>query len=80
VTELAMRGATERAAEHVGHQLHAVADAQGRHANVEHGAIAMRRAVFVDAARTAGEDDADRPLRGDRRQRRIERQDLAVDR
>ncbi len=60
VAELAMRGAAERAAEHVRHQLHAVADAERRHAEVEHGAVDMRRALFVDAARAAGQDDADR--------------------
>ena len=80
MAELAMRGAAERAAEHVGHQLHAVADAERRHAEVEHGAIAVRRALFVDAARAAGQDDADRLLGLDRVERGVERQDLAVDR
>jgi hypothetical protein len=80
VTELAVRRAAQLAAEHVGHQLHAVADAERRHADVEHGAVAMRRAIFVDAARPAGEDDADWTLGFDRRERRVERQDFAIHR
>ena len=80
VAEFAMRGAPQRAAEHVRHQLHPVADAERRHPEIEHGAIDMRRALFVDAARSAREDDADRLLGLDRRQRRVKRQDFAVDR
>src|SRR5687767_2359932 len=40
----------------------------------------MRGVVFVDAARAAGENDPDRAPRLDGRQRRVERQNLAVDR
>ena len=74
-----MAGTRERAAEHVRHQLHAVADAERRHAEVEHGAIDVRRAFLVDAARPAGQDDADRVLGLNRGDGRVERQDLAID-
>jgi hypothetical protein len=80
VAEFAMRGAAQGAAEHVGHQLHPVADAERRHAEIEDGAIDVRRAFFVDAARAAREDDADRLFGLERRGRRVEGQDFAVDR
>jgi hypothetical protein len=80
VSELAMRGAAQRAAQHVGHQLHAVADAQRGHAEVEHAAIAMRRAVLVNAAWPARQDEPDRCPGLDCRERRVERENLAVDR
>ena len=59
VAELAVRRAAQLAAQHVGHQLHAVADAECRDAQVEHGAVAVRRALVVDAARAARQDEAD---------------------
>ena len=40
----------------------------------------MRRAFFIDAARPARQDDADRALRLDVVDRGIERKNLAVDR
>ena len=79
VAELAMRSRPTRAAEHVGHQLHAVADAEHRHAEVEHragrscGAPSSRH-----APRPARQDDADwAACARDRVERRVERQNLA---
>ena len=51
--ELAMRRRCNLAAEQVRHQLHPVADAQHRHAGLEHRAIAARRAILRDALGTA---------------------------
>ena len=54
----------------VARQLHAVADAQDRHAELEDVRIAARRARLVDAGRPAGEDDAPRArARGSGRRR-----------
>ena len=75
--ELAVRRRRDLAAERVRHQLHAVADAERRHAGVEHAGVAVRRALFGHAVRPARQDDADRLPRCDRRERRVERQDLA---
>ena len=60
VAELAMRRRRDFAAERVGHQLHAVADAEHRHAGVEHRRLAPRRGGFRHAARSARQDDARR--------------------
>ena len=57
---LAGRGALHFAAERLAHQLHAVADAEHRDAELEDLRIALRRAVGVHARRAAGEDQ---PLR-----------------
>ncbi len=67
-------------AEHVGHQLHAVADAQRRQPELEHTRVAFRCIVLGHALRTAGEDEADRLLCADGLERRIERQDLGIHR
>ena len=75
-----MRRRRDLTAEHVGHQLHAVADAQRRQPELEHPRVALRCVVFGDALRTTGEDDADRLLCADGLERRIERQDLGVHR
>jgi hypothetical protein len=53
---LALAGGRDLAAELIGQQLHAVANPQDRHAGVEGGRIAARRALLVDAGRAAGED------------------------
>ena len=51
-------------AEHLAAELHAVADAEDRHAEVEDPLVAAGGAGLVDAGRTAGEDDAlERQLR-----------------
>ena len=57
VAELAMTRAAHLAAEHVGHQLHAVADAEHRRAELEEPGVALRRAGVRHAARSAGQDD-----------------------
>src|SRR5918993_4141876 len=80
MSELAMRGASERAAEHVRHQLHAVTDAERRHAELEDRGIDVGSAVFIDAARPARQDDADWLSRLQRGDRGVEGQDFAVDR
>ena len=80
VAELAMRGTAERAAEHVGHQLHAVADAEHRDAEVEHGAVTVRRTLLIDTAGTARQNHADRRLGPDRLEGGIERKYFAVHR
>ena len=46
-------------AEALRHQVHAVADAECRHAELEDGRIDLRRAVCVDRGRPAGEDQRD---------------------
>ena len=46
------------AAQQLGHELHAVADAQDRYPKVKQPAIAGRCAMCVDAGRAAGEDYA----------------------
>ena len=56
------RGLADRdfTAEHVGHQLHAVADAERRHAELEEDGIDVRRALRVDGRRPAREDQRQR--------------------
>ena len=56
-TVLAGRRAFDLAAERFAGELHAVADAEDRDAEPKKFDVALRRAGFVDAARTAGEDD-----------------------
>ena len=53
------------AAERGRHRLHAVADAEHRHAEVEQPRIDRRRAGLVDRRGPAGEDDPDRVARRD---------------
>ena len=54
-------------AEHVREQLHAVADAQNRHAQLKHPRVGVRRAGLVHAGRAAAEDDPHRVHRLQRR-------------
>src|SRR5690606_35876785 len=49
--ELALLRALDLAPEQVGHQLHAVADAEDRDAELEDALVDFRRAVLVDARR-----------------------------
>ena len=49
----------DRAAERPVHELHAVADAEDRHAEVKERLVAAGRAVEIDAVGSSGEDDAD---------------------
>ena len=76
---LAQAGVGDLAAERLRHHLEAVADAERRHAEVEDAGVERRGARLVDRRRSAGEDDADRVLRGDVVGRRGVRDDLAVD-
>jgi hypothetical protein len=66
--------------QHVGHQLHAVADAERRQPKLQHLRVALGRIVIRHALRAAGQDDPDRPLGPNHVDRRVERQDLRIDR
>ncbi len=55
---LAALGGDDFAAEDLAAELHAVADAEDRHAEVEDSLVASRGIGLVDAGRPAGEDDA----------------------
>ena len=54
---LPVRRGLDLPAEQAGHQLHAVADPEHRHAGGEHGRVAPRRPGLSHAARSAREDD-----------------------
>ena len=79
VAELAVRGRRDPAAELRGHGLHAVADAEHRHAELEHGVRRARRHVVRDRLRAAGEDDAARAEPADGVVAAVPGQDFAVD-
>ena len=79
VTELALPRAAHFPAEQIGHELHPVADAEHRHADVEERDVALRRVAVRDALRTARQDDAGRLPAPQLRQRRVEGH-LGVDR
>ena len=79
-SELAVRCGGNLSAKRVRHQLHSVADAKHRHRKIEHRRLAPRSAIFAHALRAAGENDAGRSARRNRRRRRVVRKDLAVDR
>gem|GEM_PF-5377089 len=66
-------------AQFVRHQLHAVANAENRHAELEHARVGFRRARIVDARRTTGKDDAFRRPLAKLVRRHMVRQKLAVD-
>ena len=59
-----MPGVADLAAEGARHRLHAVADAEHRHAELEQLRVDVRRARLVDRGRAAGEDDPARLARG----------------
>src|SRR5690606_22151878 len=59
VAEFADVGTLHPAAELFGHGLHAVADAEHRHAHVEYALRRPRRGFDVHRFRTAGEHDAE---------------------
>jgi hypothetical protein len=80
VTKLAMRRTRHGAAQHVRHQLHAVTNAERRNAKLEHARVALGRIVFGHALRTARQDEPHRFARAQGFNRRVVRQDLAVDR
>jgi hypothetical protein len=62
IAVLVMAGIDHLAAQLGGHGLHAIADAEHRHAQLEHRLGGARRLLFRHRGRTAGEDD---PLGGE---------------
>ena len=78
MAELAVRRPRQRAAQDLRHELHAVADAEHRHAHLEQRVVAVRRAGLVDAHRPAREDDPGRLPAGNLGGRRAERDDLGI--
>ena len=79
VAEFAHLADLHVAAQLRGHRLHAVADAEHRHALRPHRSRRARRVAFGDAVGAAREDDALRGERADERVVDVERVDLAVD-
>ena len=77
---LAVPGALHLAAQHVAHELHAVADAHDRHPQLEQLRVAARRAALVHAVGPAREHDPARVAGLERLRPRPRRQDLRVDR
>ena len=77
--EFAVMAAFDLAAELLGHRHLAVADAEHRHARVEHRLRRARRAGLHHAGGAAGEDDRLRLVRGERGFGFVERHDLAID-
>ena len=79
LAELGDAGALDAAAELERHQLHAVADAEHRDAELEELGVDLRRAVGVHRGRAAGEDQRVRPPRAHRVGRDRVRDELRVD-
>ena len=71
-------GGGDLAAQAVGDQLTAVADAKNGDAQLENGRVHMGRALFVDAVGAAGEDETDGGEAADLLQGQIVGLDLAV--
>ncbi len=67
------------AAQLLGHRLHAIANAEHRHAQFEHRLRCARRIVFRDRTRPAGQDDALRGEFADERVVDIVRMDFRID-
>jgi hypothetical protein len=76
---LALLRRDDLAAEEVGHELDAIADAEDRDAELEDALVRVRRALAVNALRPAREDEGRRFRLADRGDRRRIRQDLRVD-
>jgi hypothetical protein len=79
VAELAVVGVFHFAAELLRHGLHAVADAQHRHAELEHDGRRLDRALVIGGGVAAGEDDPDGAIAADEVGVDVARMDLAVD-
>jgi hypothetical protein len=75
-----MRRGRDFPAERIGHQLHAVADAEHRHAGVEQRRLAARRGGLRHAARPTRQDDADGIALANLDERRVVRKDFRIDR
>jgi hypothetical protein len=71
--------AVDAAAETLRHQVHAVADAERRHAELEHAGVDLRRPVHVHGRRPAGQDQRDRVPATNLRGRGAMRHELRVD-
>src|SRR5687767_6577052 len=78
MTELAVPRPPHLASQHVGHQLHAVADPEHRRAEFEDARRALGRAFLRHALRAARQDDAGRIFLAQRLDRRVEWQDFGV--
>ncbi|MNN42184.1 hypothetical protein D3C81_1563460 [compost metagenome] len=79
VAELALVAPLDLAAKLHGHGLHAVADAQHRHAQVPHRLRGAQLVVFIGAGVAAGQDDGLRRVLADEFVGHIVRMDFAVD-
>jgi hypothetical protein len=79
VAELPLAGGGDATAELLCHGLHAVADTEHRHAELEHRGRGARRVGRRDRLGSAGEDHAARPERTHLRITHVPRVDLAVD-
>jgi hypothetical protein len=75
----AMRAAGDVAAEHLAHELHAVADAEDGQAHLEHAGVRVRRSLGLHAVGAAGEDDPDDAVGAEGLRRDAERIDAGVD-
>jgi hypothetical protein len=80
VAEFAVARPAHLTAEHVGHELHAVADAEHRRAELEDAGRAPGSPFLGNALRPARKNDPGRILRAQRLYWRIERHDLGVHR
>ena len=76
---LAMRGRRDFAAEGLRQEMLPVADAEDRHVRIDHVGGQRRRAVVVDAVRTAGENEGLRLERHHPIGRGVPRKNLAID-
>ena len=79
VTVLAMGAAGDVAAEHLAHELDAVADAEHGQTHLEDAGVRVGRALGLHAIRTAGEDDADDAVGPEGLRRDAEGIDAGVD-
>ena len=78
VTKFADIAEFDLAAELFGHRLHAVADAEHRHAEIEHDLRRARRTAFGDRIRAARQNDALRRELADERVVDVVRMDLRI--
>ena len=79
VTELALRRALDLPTELHRHGLHAVADAEHRHAEIEHAGRRAKGFVLVDRLRASRQDHAARIELANSPLAHVERSDLAID-
>ena len=79
VAELALARALDLAAQLLGHGLHAVTDAEHRHAELEHDLRGLPVLRLIDRVRPAGKDDAFRVEVADELLGDVERMQFAID-